>query len=166
MSTDSIHIRLSSGLYERVCEYASNNTDGVINRAVNELLGRALDSSKEDALAAMVDAAVERGFDHLAKASSRGTKASLANLILLSQMLPGIADTQHVQFQMLGDLQNNRDAYEETIEDAEYELSSFQSRGAGYVFDWAWRCAGNIQKAGSRPTLKSAKCGADLFGGM
>lgn len=151
-----INMRVDEDVIAQVDAYAKEHLNGNRSEAVRELLKRGLSKEAEGIIAEEISSAVERGLERVIKAESRGAKASLGSLILLSKFLPTLLDLTvcNAKYSLKGF--NHETLNEEAIYEALLECDDVENLKAKDAFAFAWQAAGNIQSHGTRPTFSNA----------
>lgn len=156
MSQQLITMRIDDKLVKSIDEYAKVHSGGNRSEAIRDLLQTAIAHNDEDAIASAINEAVERGLERVIKAESRGAKASLGTLVLLSKFLPALFDISVCNSKYLIKGFNHEELNDEAIYDALLDCDDMENIKSNDAFAYAWECAGNIQSHGTRPTLDNA----------
>lgn len=163
MPANFVGIKLKPDLLERVDSYASACTGGNRSAAIAELIESGLRHKEVDeemaaSIADAVEKAMERVEDSIVRISSRGAKASLANLILCSTFLPAIADME-AESAKVSAILHGKDPYDETFDgmaEAAAYIHDFHLAHPGEVFDFAWKAGGIAHNSGRRVSYTMA----------
>ncbi len=88
-----ITLRFDEEEFERIKVYAQKNCKGNVSAAVRQLCTKALEpATAQTAIELRVEDMINDGIERMVKVNSRGVKASLAFLTMLSAYLPALGD--------------------------------------------------------------------------
>lgn len=147
---------------EKYAEFAKERFDGNVSQAMRYLMERGYE---EESLEGTLDRYFEEHFDpkmddleeRLAKVTSRGTKAALGNLALMSETVMAICSILRSIDRDVHALMRNADLrVNEDSEGAFDRIHDMMSRHPSQIFCWAWDAGGLMQAQKGSPNFLTA----------
>lgn len=158
-------IRVSDDLLSEIESYARTNTDGNRSAAIKRLLESGLSISKAtDQCVSSVRSILDESLDKMYRIASRGTKASLASLVMAASYMPSTSSIAAETGRLVIDAARKQGIGlpVEIYEEACGRSGKAAGASAEEAMDYCWRAAGRIQQAGSKPTYSAATKGLPI----
>jgi|GEM_PF-1966005 len=178
-----INIRLDGATHAAVVEWAEANTGGNVSKAIRELVAIGLDprsaveaemedvDGKLERLAAHVEAKLDEAAERMVRANSKGAKASMGSLYLLSKYLQPMA----AGIEAIGDHIEEHalkvDGFQEWEMAGEYALPFGFAAAQGLmvardqeIYDYAFNVGGRLNRSGAGTSLAAAEKGLSVLG--
>ena len=159
MAKKQVPLRFEEDELERIRYYAQTHCKGNISLAVRQLCAKALEpATAQTAIEMRVEEMIERGIERMVKVNSKGTKASLATLAMLSSYMPALGDG----LRAIGELSfedkdsETREEYQEKLDTALFTISNKENISQNLLFKWAWETGGKLQAQKGTPSLLEA----------
>lgn len=160
-----ITVRVDAQLLDEIDDYANAHTGNNRSAAVKRLLEAGLIRTEiAEQYQQAVESLLKDHLEQMFKVASRGTKASLATLVMATTYLPATAAVAEETGRLVADsARRHGDSLPTAMfDDACAALRKVERASTDDVMDWCWRAAGRIQTAGSRPTYTAATKGLSV----
>lgn len=159
MAKKQVPLRFEEEELERIKHYANTHCKGNLSLAVRQLCTKALEpATAQTAIEMRVEEMIERGIERMVKVNSKGTKASLASLAILSSYMPALGDGLRAVGEILiadEDSEANEQD-QEKLDTALYTICNKENISQNLLFKWGWETGGKLQAQHGTPSLLEA----------